>query len=191
MVREDIIRKTAPLFAEYGIKGICMNEIVAELRISKRTLYEQFESKEELLLEVFSYETLRLGEDIEKIEREASSALEILVKISLSVSRLISSLCPALHKDIKHYPGILEFGETCLEQFEQKCLNCFMAAVKESDLEPRLNYEYIAALYAEQVLDMKRHTVTNMLLRGLATDNGREILDRLDINKQEITNKNN
>lgn len=47
--RERIIEAAAKMFVEQGIKSIRMDDIARSLAISKRTLYEMFNDKEELL----------------------------------------------------------------------------------------------------------------------------------------------
>ena len=47
--REKIIDRTAKMFLELGIKSIRMDDIAHSLGISKRTLYEMFADKEELI----------------------------------------------------------------------------------------------------------------------------------------------
>ena len=47
--REKIISQAADMFVELGIKSIRMDDIAGALGISKRTLYEMFADKEELL----------------------------------------------------------------------------------------------------------------------------------------------
>ena len=48
-MKERIINCSIELFSRYGIKGVTMDAIASELGISKRTLYEQFSCKEQLL----------------------------------------------------------------------------------------------------------------------------------------------
>lgn len=47
--RERIIDKAASMFVEQGIKSVRMDDIASAVGVSKRTLYEMFESKDELL----------------------------------------------------------------------------------------------------------------------------------------------
>ena len=49
--REYIIGKAQTLFYRYGIRSITMDFIATELSMSKRTLYENFKNKEELIVE--------------------------------------------------------------------------------------------------------------------------------------------
>ena len=49
--RTKIIGKAAALFVESGIKGITMDELAEHLGMSKRTIYEHFADKKELVKE--------------------------------------------------------------------------------------------------------------------------------------------
>lgn len=160
-----------------------MNEIAATLRISKKTLYEQFESKEELLQVSFDHEVDHQNREIEQIENESKSGLETLVRISQYVSRRISSVCPAFHKEAPRYPALFEQWKAHHKRFEERCLRYLKAAADEGNIIPRKDYEHIAALYVEQVSEVKpdyKQTMIGTFLRGLATDQGRAALDRLE-----------
>ena len=50
-MKERIINCSIELFGRYGIKGVTMGAIASELGISKRTLYEHFTCKKQLLEE--------------------------------------------------------------------------------------------------------------------------------------------
>ena len=47
--KEIIIERTSSMFVTQGVKAVRMDDIAQELSISKRTLYELFGDKEELL----------------------------------------------------------------------------------------------------------------------------------------------
>ena len=51
-VKEKVACVAAEAFMRKGIKNVKMDDIAATLSISKRTLYELYSDKEELLLEV-------------------------------------------------------------------------------------------------------------------------------------------
>ena len=48
-IRERIIEGAANLFKTYGIRTVTMDSLAAHLGISKRTIYEVFSDKDELL----------------------------------------------------------------------------------------------------------------------------------------------
>jgi TetR/AcrR family transcriptional repressor of nem operon len=53
--RQFIIEKAAPIFNQKGIAGTSMSDIMEATKLAKGGLYGNFESKEVLCLEVFSY----------------------------------------------------------------------------------------------------------------------------------------
>ncbi len=53
-VKERILQKAHELFHKYGIRSVSMDDIAAQLGISKKTVYLYFVDKEELVSAVFS-----------------------------------------------------------------------------------------------------------------------------------------
>ena len=59
--RKKIVETAVELFSNSGIRGVTMDDIAAAMHISKRTLYETFANKEELLAEclMFVHDAIR------------------------------------------------------------------------------------------------------------------------------------
>lgn len=76
--REKVIEQAAEMFAEHGIKSIRMDDIAHALAMSKRTLYEMFEDKEELLYLAISYMSRRRMVAVEERLRQNSDSLAFL-----------------------------------------------------------------------------------------------------------------
>ena len=53
-MKERILSKAEELFCRYGVKSVTMDEIANQLGISKKTIYQSFVDKDELVLEVFN-----------------------------------------------------------------------------------------------------------------------------------------
>lgn len=53
--KEAILAWVLHRFREKGVRSVTMDEIAAHAGISKRTLYEQFGDKEQLLIECLKY----------------------------------------------------------------------------------------------------------------------------------------
>ena len=52
---EKHIEKITPLFLQYGIKSISMDDIAKELGVSKKTLYQVFSDKKEVVVKTIDY----------------------------------------------------------------------------------------------------------------------------------------
>lgn len=61
VVKEHIVLAAAKSFAQKGVKTVRMDDIAAGLSISKRTLYELFHDKEDLLLDVMKLHREEIG----------------------------------------------------------------------------------------------------------------------------------
>jgi AcrR family transcriptional regulator len=55
-MEEKLIQLSRSLFSKYGIKSISMDEISREAGISKKTLYQFFTSKEELVDKLITHQ---------------------------------------------------------------------------------------------------------------------------------------
>lgn len=53
-MRENIVDTAAQLIAKYGLKKFTLDEIASELQISKKTIYQHFQSKNEIVHAYFS-----------------------------------------------------------------------------------------------------------------------------------------
>ena len=52
-IKEKILQLATTMFFQHGIRKVKMDDIANHLKISKRTLYELYQNKEDLLYEVF------------------------------------------------------------------------------------------------------------------------------------------
>jgi AcrR family transcriptional regulator len=106
--RETIIEQAAKMFAEQGIKSIRMDDIAQSLGVSKRTLYEMFEDKEELLyLSIRYMQSRRMA----KVEQKLRENTESLVQLFDSFALMTENR--ELHRRIsnnlrKFYPATFE-----------------------------------------------------------------------------------
>ena len=81
-VRLDILDVAYRRFADFGFKKVTIDEIAAELGISKKTVYKFFSSKEELLREVVLLRITLLLEAFEKIQSMKESSVDKIQAIS-------------------------------------------------------------------------------------------------------------
>ncbi len=76
--KERIVEEATELFFRKGIRAVTMNDVSEALGISKRTLYEHFSNKEDLLSQCISHHYRTHKQQIEKLEEEASNPVDIM-----------------------------------------------------------------------------------------------------------------
>ena len=104
---QNLIVETAhSLFIERGIKDVKMDDIAAELSISKRTIYELFNDKEQLLHEVLKFQNERMYESGKEIIRNSSHVLEIILKLYNLHFKLLKRVNSKFFSELNKYPEI-------------------------------------------------------------------------------------
>ena len=91
-VRELILKTALEQFTKFGIKEVKMDDIASALSISKRTIYEQFNDKEQLLLEALKLHNKIIHNEGKQIVRNASHTLEIILKLYDKYIDIISGI---------------------------------------------------------------------------------------------------
>ena len=102
-MQESILEKAVHLFMRYGVKSVSMDDLARELGISKKTLYQYFDTKETLLLRTLEFnQSCELGE-IQKIKARVDNALQEVVEIARMVVSQLQQMSPSLIFDLKKY----------------------------------------------------------------------------------------
>lgn len=102
-MKNKIMQRAAASFMKYGFRSVSMDDIARELGISKKTLYQYFENKEDLILQTVNAhieEEKCHGEEIIKIAQNALQAFLLMVKQDIKEFREIS---PSAIYDLKKY----------------------------------------------------------------------------------------
>lgn len=106
--REKIIQRAGEMFVEFGVKAVRMDDVAQDLAISKRTLYELFADKQELLYHSISRVLHNEAELIRKmvsIEDKGIPALFEVFEMMTSRSQVRTRIMDNLRK---FYPEVFE-----------------------------------------------------------------------------------
>jgi TetR/AcrR family transcriptional regulator, cholesterol catabolism regulator len=112
--RQRIIEEAAVMFRTYGIRAVTMDMLANQMGISKRTIYEVFSDKDELLLGVLKSMVKKQAEVMKKIFSESENVIDAIFKMLDLMSEHFQSMSPAFHMDMKryHYGIVRKMGET-------------------------------------------------------------------------------
>jgi len=186
MTKERILETATELYSQYGVKSVTMHQIAQQLGISKKTIYNEFSDKEELLDSCLYREVHQLQRMVQKAERQAEDSMESILIISADLFSHFSTYCPAFYKDLRHYPGASEYLTSFFGALRDRFVFLFREGVMEGNFLPDKNYEYIASLFTEQVGrvgEKFQWTILTTLLRGVCTEKGIEKLNHLTLGK--------
>jgi len=102
-IRERIINEAFELFMKFGIRSVTMDQIAGHLGISKRTLYENFRDKNELLARgIEHFRGIKQTEAMEIIKK-SDNVIESLYYIGKHGEEMRKRVNPLFFEDIRKY----------------------------------------------------------------------------------------
>ncbi|MCX6253801.1 MAG: TetR/AcrR family transcriptional regulator [Bacteroidia bacterium] len=101
--KQRIIEEAAVLFRTYGIRAVTMDMLANQMGISKRTIYEVFKDKDEVLKGVLIWMAVRQRELMTKIFSETENVIEAIFKMMDLMNDHFQNMSPAFQMDMKRY----------------------------------------------------------------------------------------
>jgi len=103
MNKETLIRDISKIFMSNGIKTITMDDIAKRLKVSKRTLYELFTTKDNLINLIVKNKIEEEKQIIEKFIKESKNAIDVMVNISKTMIEMYKGSHSSVLHDLKKY----------------------------------------------------------------------------------------
>jgi AcrR family transcriptional regulator len=110
MAMEDksaLIDKILEMFKRYGIRSVTTNDIARELGISKKTLYEHFTDKSDVIEQAMLLLYERLSMQLDEVRQKKLGAIQEVLEINKRLSDMLRTTSPTLDYDLrKYYPDL-------------------------------------------------------------------------------------
>ena len=103
--KQRIIEEAAEMFRTYGIRSVTMDMLASQMGISKRTIYEVFSDKDELLQGVLQWMTVRQKEMMTRIFSESENVIEAIFKMIAVMTDHYQKMSPAFQMDMRRLHG--------------------------------------------------------------------------------------
>lgn len=184
--RDEIIRATQELITRNGIRAVRVDEIAQTLGISKRTLYEMFADKNDLVSACLDDMSLRQQHIIECRKRRSGNSLQKALKL---MNEYIDILCKVEYSFLTDIRRKVVFAEH-YDEHREFWIRELTEDLEHCREEGLLLREIDARGFAEQllgtILELRlNHTnrdgirlFCKIILRGAATREGIELIDR-------------
>jgi len=101
--RQRIIEKAAEMFRTYGIRAVTMDMLANDLGISKRTIYEVFKDKDELLQGVLKWMAVKQREMMKEIMENSENIIEAVFKMLNRMRDHFRTMSPAFQMDMRRF----------------------------------------------------------------------------------------
>lgn len=186
---KHITDRSRDIFMKYGIRSVSMDDISRELGMSKKTLYQFFSNKSDLIGEVLGQDFHNFESKLQSVMHLDNNAIDDLLALSMVIDEHMKEINPVVSFDLKKY-----YPEIYRENLEKK--RVFASAylkeniekgIRENIYRSDLNIELIAKLYMRKIEDLHDpdfhdmnktsfaevfHVMFDNHIRGIANENG-------------------
>ncbi|MBQ5627457.1 MAG: TetR/AcrR family transcriptional regulator [Bacteroidaceae bacterium] len=194
--QNQIVEAAHELFIERGIKDVKMDDIAAELSISKRTIYELFNDKEQLLHEVLKFQYEQMRERGKEIIRGSSHILEIILKLFNLHFELLKKVNNKFFSELGKYPEICKEKQNKEKQNAKKFTAWMEMGRQQGLFREDADFEILTFILKRDlttILEVKlqkghtelsKYTLDELgrklflfYLRGISTPKGQQIIE--------------
>lgn len=190
-LRNRILKAAMTEFLHKGVKSVKMDDIANTLAISKRTLYEIYSNKEELLLEAVRIHEQEFNDHMLQYSLDKNhNVMDIIIEFYKKKLLSIADVSPLFLVELRKYKQVVEYLERMNAERHNNALLFFRRGVKEWFFRSDLNFDIIlktssaSANYAMETQMYKNYSITAIMhntiflyLRGICTTKGIKVLD--------------
>lgn len=190
-LRNRILKAAMTEFLHKGVKSVKMDDIANTLAISKRTLYEIYSNKEELLLEAVRIHEQEFNDHMLQYSLDKNhNVMDIIIEFYKKKLLSIADVSPLFLVELRKYKQVVEYLERMNAERHNNALLFFRRGVKEGFFRSDLNFDIIlktssaSADYAMETQMYKNYSITAIMhntiflyLRGICTTKGIKVLD--------------
>ena len=150
---ERILAIAKDLYWKYGIKSITMDDIGKEIGMSKKTIYQYFPDKDEVVLQVIKKELESNKKVCNAIIAKSENAVHEVVLMMELMGGMISEVNIKLFFDLqKYHPEAWKLYKEFKEKYALKCIEDNLnKGIKEGLYRPEINVKIIARLRSYQI----------------------------------------
>ncbi len=102
-MKDRILVKAEELFCRYGVKSVTMDEIANQMGISKKTIYQSFTDKDELVLEVFNAHMVENKSRCLQDQQKAENAVHEIFLAMDMVEDMLKAMNASILFDLEKY----------------------------------------------------------------------------------------
>lgn len=192
---KNLLEKVKGLYLKYGIKSVTMDDVSRELGISKKTLYNYVQDKDELVRMVVDLQLESRECSFSNIYKDSLNAIEELLEVSKVINHMLKEVNPSTEYDLKkYYPEYHQkFIKMRREHSYERIKANIIKGKKEGLYRQDLNEELIAkeqvarieSIIDSEVVSLEEFTSPKYFkelfiyhLRGIANEKGIQFLEQ-------------
>ncbi len=194
-VKERILSKATDLFMRYGIRSITMDEIAAQLGISKKTIYQFFTDKDDMVAAVIDHEIGSNEMECMQFRDQSENAVHHVFLAMENLEEMLSCTNPLMLYDLeKHHPRSYKKLREYKYHFLYRILiENLQAGIREELYRPDIQLDIVAKcriesaflVFNQDVFPHNRYKISEvnfelamLFLHGVTTAKGKKLIEK-------------
>lgn len=151
--KDRILKGAEELFFKYGIKSVTMDDIARHLGISKKTIYQFYSDKNEMVETLVVQKTKNNECEFKEISENSANVVEEVFEMMKHLALMFSQMNPNLFYDMqKYHPNswklFKQFKENTIERMVEESVK---RGIDQGLVRADINTKIIARLRMEEV----------------------------------------
>jgi TetR/AcrR family transcriptional regulator, cholesterol catabolism regulator len=201
-IKDKILKGAEELFTKYGVRSISMDDIARHLSVSKKTLYQHFADKEDIVTMTCKAHLERNNKEFDLARDRARNAIEELANLSVCLKRNMEDMNPSLLFDLqKYHPKAWSVWlDHKNKTIRESVVRNVKQGIEEGYYRPEVNAAIIAAMrlelvqlaFDEDVFPREKFRLSEVQMElfdhfvyGLVTEKGRKLYQKY---KEKVNN---
>lgn len=201
-VKERILSKATDLFMRYGIRSITMDEIAAQLGISKKTIYQFFTDKDDMVAAVIDHEIESNEMECMQFRDQSENAVHHVFLAMENLEEMLSCTNPLMLYDLeKHHPRSYKKLREYKYHFLYRILiENLQAGIREELYRPDMQLDIVAKcriesaflVFNQDVFPHNRYKISEvnfelamLFLHGVTTAKGKKLIEKYTIERNK------
>lgn len=194
-INERIVLQASEMFIKSGIKAITMDDISNETGVSKRTIYEIFSDKDDLLRSCIGHMDEKFRQEKEEARLESKNIIDLVFNFIKIGVKAINIINPLFNSDLKkyHYRIWKETYRISSEMHRTHIQKVIRQGIDERVFRNNIDVEIVGMLLSEQLRIMSDEAIfpsvrfskavvfENIVInffRGIATKKGLDLIEK-------------
>lgn len=191
-LRDRILDVALKLFSANGFKAVKMDDVARALGISKRTLYETYPNKEDLIYEAFKRNIERDMQALKEKVQGDYDTMDILAEIFKHRIHQMRNTNPCILEEMGTYPRVKEYIDKIKQEHSDNSIRFYQQGQEEGYIRTDINLAMIremSIVLTESFFENKCYlaykpedifrTMMTLFLRSVCTASGIKRFDAM------------
>jgi TetR/AcrR family transcriptional regulator, cholesterol catabolism regulator len=201
-VKERILQKATDLFMRYGIRSITMDEIASQLGISKKTIYQFFTDKDDMVEAVVDAEITQNELKCTRFQDQSENAIHEIFIANEEMEEMLKGMNPLIMYDLeKHHPKSHKKFRDHIQRFMYQAVRENLArGMKEELYRDDMNPDIVARHriestfmgFNQDIFPNNRYKISDvcyelsfLFMHGVATAKGKKLIEKYSIERNK------